>query len=124
MIGRAPTRPPRLALPHHTLPLAVRTRLAHDTAKPKHDPSGQTPEPQEHRKAWFWTAQKLSNFLVIPAVFLYAIFVADFGEREHVFSPPRRWLQQQKDAFFSLTPEERRLAEEQKKSESLDTSKQ
>lgn len=64
---------------------------------------------------------------------LYAVFFADFGDREHVFMPvcsiiallrnlsslnrtfaatkPRRWLQRQRDAFFSITPEERRLVE-------------
>ncbi|GJE98289.1 hypothetical protein PsYK624_145150 [Phanerochaete sordida] len=120
MIGRVLTRPPRgalLASPSSSSSAGLR-RYAHKPAKPAtHAPLGQsdTPEPQEHRRAWFWTAQRLSNYLVIPAVILYGVFFADFGEHEHVFSPPRRWLQQQRDAFFSLTPEERSLAGEQSK---------
>ncbi|THH15854.1 hypothetical protein EW146_g4698 [Bondarzewia mesenterica] len=47
--------------------------------------------------------------VLLPGVFLYAVFVADFGEKEHVFMPPRRWLERQKAAFFTLTPAEQEL---------------
>ena len=62
---------------------------------------------------------------------MYAVFLHDFGEEEHVFMPvrfriilfthrkghsygvfnqPRRWLQRQKEAFFTLSPAEKHLA--------------
>ncbi|EKM49508.1 uncharacterized protein PHACADRAFT_80041, partial [Phanerochaete carnosa HHB-10118-sp] len=108
MIGRALTRPPRV--PSQSLSRAASRRLSHNSSKPRHDPP-QAHEPPDHRRSWFWTAQRLSNFVVIPAAILYCVFFADYGESEHVFSPPRRWLQHQRDAFFSLTPEERKLAD-------------
>ncbi|KAK7690027.1 hypothetical protein QCA50_006671 [Cerrena zonata] len=36
----------------------------------------------------------------------------DFGDHEHIFSPPRRWLKRQQEAFFSLTPAEKALVEQ------------
>ena len=68
----------------------------------------------------------------LEGILLYAVFFADFGDREHVFMPvrrfcaaswesksdnlasivkPRRWLRRQQDAFFTITPEERKLIE-------------
>lgn len=71
------------------------------------------------------------------ATLLYAVFFADFGEKEHVFMPvsqraetsrqmegvhqavpvltvirhkARRWLDAQKAAFFSLSAAERKMA--------------
>ncbi|KAH9969549.1 hypothetical protein BC827DRAFT_1262776 [Russula dissimulans] len=58
-------------------------------------------------------------------ILLYAVFFADFGDREHVFMPPRRWLQRQREAFFTITPEERKLIEESMPQRTRDeTSKQ
>ncbi|EAU85895.2 pyridoxamine-phosphate oxidase [Coprinopsis cinerea okayama7 len=37
---------------------------------------------------------------------LYTIFVYDWGDHEHVFMPPRRWLARLKQSFFTLSPEE------------------
>ncbi|KIP08096.1 hypothetical protein PHLGIDRAFT_127234 [Phlebiopsis gigantea 11061_1 CR5-6] len=87
--------------------------------KPKPTPPPATahlPEPEEHRRSWFWTANRLSNFVVIPMAVLYCVFYADYGDGEHVFSPMRRWLHRQRDAFFSLSPEERQLVRENKES--------
>jgi len=53
---------------------------------------------------------KVANVAIIPMTLLYAVFVADFGEREHVFMPARRWLDRQRAAFFSLSPAEREAA--------------
>ena len=36
----------------------------------------------------------------------YIVFKADFGPKEHVFSPVRRGLQRQLDRFWTLTPQE------------------
>ena len=71
----------------------------------------------------------------LEGILFYAVFFADFGDREHVFMPvrpfcaaawesksslidylasivkPRRWLRRQQDAFFTITPEERKLVE-------------
>ncbi|KAH9980323.1 hypothetical protein BGW80DRAFT_1274733 [Lactifluus volemus] len=69
-------------------------------------PSGSRPTP------WVYSTSVGLRLVLIPSGLLYAVFFADFGDREHVFMPPRRWLQRQRDAFFSITPEERRLVEE------------
>ncbi|OSD07209.1 hypothetical protein PYCCODRAFT_1463505 [Trametes coccinea BRFM310] len=73
-------------------------------------PSVQDAPADKPIRTWVARASRISNFMVIPAVILYAVFVADFGDHEHVFQPPRRWLAAQKAAFFSLSPEEQRLA--------------
>ncbi|KAK0188077.1 hypothetical protein F5146DRAFT_1141532 [Armillaria mellea] len=45
----------------------------------------------------------------LPSIALYGVFIYDFGDREHVFQPPRRWLLKQKESLFTLTPEEEKL---------------
>ncbi|KAL0240606.1 hypothetical protein I308_106404 [Cryptococcus tetragattii IND107] len=39
----------------------------------------------------------------------YMVLFADFGPREHVFSPVRREYQKLKQSFFTLSPEEQRI---------------
>ncbi|ODN74047.1 hypothetical protein L202_07518 [Cryptococcus amylolentus CBS 6039] len=39
---------------------------------------------------------------------VYMVLFADFGDREHVFSPVRREYIRTKQSFFTLTPEERK----------------
>ncbi|KAI0055600.1 hypothetical protein BV25DRAFT_1779273, partial [Artomyces pyxidatus] len=63
------------------------------------------------RPPWVYTASTSLRLVLIPSALLYAIFFADFGDKEHVFMPPRRWLERQKAAFFTLTPDERGLTE-------------
>ncbi|KAI0754980.1 hypothetical protein C8Q80DRAFT_1117508 [Daedaleopsis nitida] len=92
-----PGRAPRLALP---LPSAAAGQLR--TASRKHSP---WPEPQgqpesPRLRTWVSPVSRIANFLIVP----------NFGDHEHVFMPPRRWLAAQKAAFFSLTPEEQQLA--------------
>ncbi|EMD39932.1 hypothetical protein CERSUDRAFT_92417 [Gelatoporia subvermispora B] len=65
---------------------------------------------KDPRPKWFFTASRISTFVIIPVSAAYLVFFGDFGEREHVFSPARRWLAAQKAAFFSLSPAERELA--------------
>ncbi|KZT55491.1 hypothetical protein CALCODRAFT_484759 [Calocera cornea HHB12733] len=58
-------------------------------------------------------ASKLSlwgTVIFIPLSIYYTVFVADYGDQEHIYSPARRWLKEQKEAFFTLTPGQRRLA--------------
>ncbi|KAI0252333.1 hypothetical protein BJV78DRAFT_1201814 [Lactifluus subvellereus] len=64
------------------------------------------------RPPWVYSASAGLRLVLIPSILFYAVFFADFGDRDHVFMPPRRWLQRQRDAFFTLTPEERKLVEE------------
>ncbi|KAF8172032.1 hypothetical protein K438DRAFT_1852121 [Mycena galopus ATCC 62051] len=67
--------------------------------------------PKDFRKPWFFKAVGVANFIVIPAIGLYAAFYWDWNDdREHVMQPARRWLQRQKDAFFRLSPPEQELA--------------
>ncbi|KAI0781977.1 hypothetical protein C8Q75DRAFT_812050 [Abortiporus biennis] len=58
---------------------------------------------------WAPAVNKFSNFALIPFALCYAVFFADFGDHEHVFSPARRWLDRQKASFFSLSPAEQKL---------------
>ncbi|KAI9443169.1 hypothetical protein H4582DRAFT_2126351 [Lactarius indigo] len=67
--------------------------------------------PSDPRPPWVYSTSAGLRLILIPGILLYAVFLADFGDREHVFMPPRRWLQRQRDAFFTITPEERKLVE-------------
>jgi len=62
------------------------------------------------RPSWVFPLSRIANYVVIPATLLYAVFFADFGEREHVFMPARRWFDTQKAAFFNLSEAEREIA--------------
>ncbi|EJT98798.1 hypothetical protein DACRYDRAFT_24348 [Dacryopinax primogenitus] len=46
----------------------------------------------------------------IPLILGYTVFYQDFGSGEHIYSAPRRWLKRQQEAFYTLTPEQERLA--------------
>ncbi|KAI0041980.1 hypothetical protein FA95DRAFT_1610559 [Auriscalpium vulgare] len=63
------------------------------------------------RPPWVYTASLGLRLVLVPSALLYAVFFADFGENEHVFMPPRRWLERQKAAFFTLSPAEKALSE-------------
>ncbi|KAH9854706.1 hypothetical protein C2E23DRAFT_883799 [Lenzites betulinus] len=45
------------------------------------------PDEQPKARAWLGTASRISNFVIVPTVLLYAVFYADFGDHEHVFQP-------------------------------------
>ncbi|KAI9512371.1 hypothetical protein F5148DRAFT_1162812 [Russula earlei] len=68
--------------------------------------------PMDPRPPWVYSTSAGLRLILIPSILFYAVFFADFGDREHVFMPPRRWLQRQREAFFTMTPEERKLVEE------------
>jgi len=76
-------------------------------------PSSQRPEETEERdskfRTWALAANKIASFAIIPMTLLYAVFLADWGDHEHVFMPARRWLLRQKAAFYMLTPAEQEL---------------
>ncbi|EPQ54584.1 hypothetical protein GLOTRDRAFT_111327 [Gloeophyllum trabeum ATCC 11539] len=69
-------------------------------------------EPQPLLKApWWHRAAFWLRVTLVPGFLVYSVFYADWGEGDHVFRPPRKWLEQQKAAFFNLSPEERKLVE-------------
>jgi len=67
--------------------------------------------PSDPRPPWVYSTSAGLRLILVPSIIFYAVFFADFGDREHVFMPPRRWLQRQREAFFTITPEERKLVE-------------
>ncbi|KAI6030948.1 hypothetical protein F5J12DRAFT_804134 [Pisolithus orientalis] len=66
---------------------------------------------QDFRPPWVYRASGFLIYTMIPVAILYCVFVADYGDREHVFSPVRRWAQGHTESFLSLTPEETALAQ-------------
>ncbi|EIW80997.1 hypothetical protein CONPUDRAFT_56687 [Coniophora puteana RWD-64-598 SS2] len=54
-------------------------------------PSSSQPEvtPTDFRPPWVYSASHILKYTVIPAALAYCVFWADWGEREHVFSPVR-----------------------------------
>ncbi|RPD62371.1 hypothetical protein L227DRAFT_34317 [Lentinus tigrinus ALCF2SS1-6] len=83
-------------------------RHASRKSNPWPEPQGTAEAPKA--RTWIYPVSRIANFTIVPTAILYAVFFADFGDHEHVFMPPRRWLDAQKASFFSLTPEEQRLA--------------
>ncbi|KAG8994152.1 hypothetical protein FRB94_009074 [Tulasnella sp. JGI-2019a] len=67
------------------------------------------PLPRISRAAGF------AQLLAFPVILGYFVFYMPYGEKEHVFSEPRRWLERQKQGFWALpssdqsTPESQRL---------------
>ncbi|KAI0632135.1 hypothetical protein C8Q77DRAFT_1210456 [Trametes polyzona] len=106
-------RPPPLAFPSpaRSSPRLLLARRASKHSNPWPAVEGSSPGSEQPKvRTWVGKASRISNFLIIPTVLLYAVFFADFGDHEHVFQPPRRWLEAQKASFFSLSPEEQKLA--------------
>ncbi|KAF8742610.1 hypothetical protein AX14_003243 [Amanita brunnescens Koide BX004] len=61
---------------------------------------------EDPRPPWVYVMSRLLSFTLIPTIAMYSVFFYDFGDREHVFQPVRRWTRRQ---FFNLAPEEQRL---------------
>jgi len=76
--------------------------------------------PYDPRPPWVYSTSAGLRFILIPSALFYAVFFADFGDREHVFKPPRRWLQRQWENFITMTPEEQKLVEESMNSQARD----
>ncbi|KIK16028.1 hypothetical protein PISMIDRAFT_114123 [Pisolithus microcarpus 441] len=45
---------------------------------------------QDFRPPWVYRASGFLIYTTIPIAILYCVFVADYGDREHVFSPVSR----------------------------------
>ncbi|KAI0269789.1 hypothetical protein BC834DRAFT_863376 [Gloeopeniophorella convolvens] len=90
-----------------------------EKAARKVDKSNSQDVPSDPRPPWVYSTSAGLRFVLIPSILFYAVFFYDFGEREHVFMPPRRWLQRQRDAFFTISPEERKLIEESTSSDRI-----
>lgn len=80
----ASTRP--ISRPRSPRRAVIRT-LSHDPS-PKHQPRSPgphipspptQPEPQDHRRSWFFTANKISNFVVIPGAFWASVLRRDIA---------------------------------------------
>ncbi|KAG1772400.1 hypothetical protein EDD22DRAFT_842375 [Suillus occidentalis] len=65
----------------------------------------------DFRPPWVYSASHILTYTLIPTAMVYCVFLADWGEREHVFSPVRRWTTKFKESFFSLSPDEASLIE-------------
>ncbi|CAE6443601.1 unnamed protein product [Rhizoctonia solani] len=59
----------------------------------------------------------IASYVSVGVISVYNIFYADYGKEEHVFSPARRWLDQQKTAFWTLSPAEQAAADRLKRQE-------
>ncbi|KAG1885058.1 hypothetical protein F4604DRAFT_1729326 [Suillus subluteus] len=66
----------------------------------------------DFRPPWVYSASHILTYTLIPTAIVYCVFLADWGEREHVFSPVRRWTLKYKESFLSLSPDEASLIEE------------
>ncbi|KIK03344.1 hypothetical protein K443DRAFT_676829 [Laccaria amethystina LaAM-08-1] len=67
------------------------------------------PEGEDFRPPWVYLMSRLVSFTVIPAVAFYSVFFYDFGDREHVFQPARRWAARLHTSFVTLSPAEEGL---------------
>ncbi|KIY68306.1 hypothetical protein CYLTODRAFT_351544 [Cylindrobasidium torrendii FP15055 ss-10] len=72
-------------------------------------------EIKDFRKPWVYKTVSLVNWLVIPAVAFYSVFFYDWGDGYHVFTEPQRWMRRQQEAFFSLSPEQQKIVDEETK---------
>ncbi|KAI0801803.1 hypothetical protein BC629DRAFT_1591488 [Irpex lacteus] len=105
--------PARLQTRYHLLSRTFATTTTNQNAgKPRlyKELAAPVPPPPDPRRPWFFTVYRIMNFAIIPFAAAYCVFVADFGEQEHVFSPARRWMNRQRREFFSLSSEELELA--------------
>ncbi|KAG8994724.1 hypothetical protein FRB90_000363 [Tulasnella sp. 427] len=53
-----------------------------------------------HPAPWIFKAAGIGQLLTVPFIVGYFVFYVDYGDQEHVFSAPRRWLQRQKQEFL------------------------
>ncbi|OAX40951.1 hypothetical protein K503DRAFT_713605 [Rhizopogon vinicolor AM-OR11-026] len=79
--------------------------------RPSQQPSTEQDD-GDFRPPWVYSASHILTYTLIPTAIVYCIFLADWGDREHVFSPVRRWVMKTKESFFSLSPGEASLVEE------------
>ncbi|KAF5314992.1 hypothetical protein D9619_006982 [Psilocybe cf. subviscida] len=77
---------------------------------------------EDPRPPWVYVGSRVMSFALIPGVSLYSIFFYDFGDREHVFQPVRRWAHDLTSGFFTLSPAEERIVLEQQQQSKLPAS--
>ncbi|KAF8976946.1 hypothetical protein BDQ17DRAFT_164626 [Cyathus striatus] len=92
--------------PIYSTRLYATSNLNQANGLPKPDHAKANEEDKDFRPPWVYTASRLTNFVLIPATFLYAAFVYDWGEHDHVFQPFRRWAMEQKQTYFVGAPSE------------------
>lgn len=63
----------------------------------------------DFRPPWVYVGSRLMTFVMIPGILFYSIFFYDFGDRDHVFQPARRWALKQKATFLTLSPDEEHI---------------
>ncbi|KIY45632.1 hypothetical protein FISHEDRAFT_76478 [Fistulina hepatica ATCC 64428] len=66
---------------------------------------------KDFRPPWVYATVRLLNYVVAPTIIIISIFFWDWGEGDHVFRGPREWAK----SYMSLTPAERKIAEEASK---------
>ncbi|KAI0004563.1 hypothetical protein BJV74DRAFT_808144 [Russula compacta] len=97
-------------LPVHSFP--SRPAVKHSSKKATQKTGHREDITSDPRPPWVYSTSAGLRLILIPSILFYAVFFADFGDHEHIFMPPRRWLQRRREAFFTITPEERKLVEE------------
>ncbi|KAH7885286.1 hypothetical protein F5I97DRAFT_1884285 [Phlebopus sp. FC_14] len=114
-------------------------------ARSQRGPSKEEPAYDDFRPPWVYTTSHVLTYTTIPrqslafiipvndpdqilVALIYCVFLADWGDRDHVFMPVReidqpytlaklnlqlrRWALQYKQSFFSLSPEELALVQQ------------
>ncbi|KAF8798799.1 hypothetical protein BYT27DRAFT_7202492 [Phlegmacium glaucopus] len=76
---------------------------------PQPPPKKVTGAGDDFRPPWVYVYSRLISYGIIPVVGIYSIFIYDFGEREHVFQPVRRWCANVINKIFTLSAAEERL---------------
>ncbi|KAF8133746.1 hypothetical protein EV363DRAFT_1258169 [Boletus edulis] len=64
----------------------------------------------DFRPSWVYSGSRFLTYTTIPVTLIYCAFLADWGEREHIFMPLRRWVSKHSQSILSLSPEEAALA--------------
>ncbi|KDQ33738.1 hypothetical protein PLEOSDRAFT_1099698 [Pleurotus ostreatus PC15] len=91
------------------IPRTMSTQEVNKMPRPEQDPAY-----EDFRPPWVYTGSRLLTYVFVPYVVFYSVFFYDFGDREHVFQPVRRWASRQRESFFSLSPEEARIVQAEK----------
>ncbi|KIK93733.1 hypothetical protein PAXRUDRAFT_828672 [Paxillus rubicundulus Ve08.2h10] len=96
-----------ISLPSGIVHRHVSTKAQQNRQNARNDDSG------DFRPRWVYSASSFLTYTTIPVALLYCVFLADWGDRDHVFMPLRRWMLQHKQSILSLSPEEVALVQRQ-----------
>ncbi|CAA7261408.1 unnamed protein product [Cyclocybe aegerita] len=89
-------------------------RLTPNVQYPPPPPKKMEGSGEDFRPPWVYVGTRLISLAVIPSIAVYSIFFYDFGEREHVFQPVRRWAADSVNSFFTLSPAEEKLLKQER----------